>query len=113
VGKKVKIPLYIGLYVESPATGDRTELREMSGHGYARVLVKHWVMDRHGVLHNVEPISFPEAAAAWEVIVGFGAWIVPEGGHPIIEGLADRPGMIRSGDRLVVGKRHMSIDPQP
>ena len=93
---------------------------EVSGGGYARVLVNPSgggapefniaVTDGDGKLvDNADSITFPTATAAWGTITHFGAKDAATGGNLLHHGALDEPQVVNTGGTLKIAAGDLKL----
>jgi len=110
--------VYIALYTSDPTDADAGT--EVSGGGYARVLVNPSgggapefnlaVTDGDGKLvDNADSITFPTATAAWGTITHFGAKDAATGGNLLHHGALDEPQVVNTGGTLKIAAGDLKL----
>ena len=110
--------VHIALYTSAPTDADTGT--EVSGGGYARVLVNPSgggapefnvaVTDGDGKLvDNADSITFPTATAAWGTITHFGAKDAATGGNLLHHGALDEPQVVNTGGTLKIAAGDLKL----
>jgi len=110
--------VYIALYTSDPTDADTGT--EVSGGGYARVLVNPSgggapefnvaVTDGDGKLvDKADSITFPTATAAWGTITQFGAKDAATGGNLLHHGALDEPQVVNTGGTLKIAAGDLKL----
>jgi hypothetical protein len=100
--------LYVALFTVTP--GESTPGTEVSGSGYSRVLFNNWAAAASGSVSNNAAISFPDAAASWGTIVGFGIYDSASGGNLLLYGDLTTAKAIASGDSVQFASGNLVIN---
>ena len=101
-----KSAIYIGLCTNDPeADGGWASEKELSGNGYARVLISRYndqypnkigsATNRE--IKNTEQINWTKATASWSTANGFGLFDVASGGTPFYYGKLTEPLTVPAG----------------